>query len=79
MIYFLKFTSMVFKMGRIKQTYLKRVADKLMKEYADEFTVDFDANKMRVQELSTVESKSMRNKIAGYITRVMKTNLSETG
>ena len=70
---------MVFKMGRIKQTYLKRVADKLMKEYADEFTVDFDANKMRVQELSTVESKSMRNKIAGYITRVMKTNLSETG
>ena len=66
-------------MGRIKQTYLKRVADRLMKEYADEFTADFEENKKKVQELSNVESKSIRNKIAGYITRVMKKNLSESG
>ncbi len=59
-------------MGRIKHTYLKRIADKLMKEYADEFTTDFEENKKKVQELTNVESKSMRNKIAGYITRVMK-------
>lgn len=65
-------------MGRIKQTYLKRIAEKLMKEYKEEFTTDFEENKKKVQELSDVESKPIRNKIAGYITRAVKKNLSET-
>jgi small subunit ribosomal protein S17e len=59
-------------MGRIKQTYLKRVAKNLMIEYPDVFSTDFDHNKKKVQELSTVSSKSIRNKIAGYLSRVMK-------
>jgi small subunit ribosomal protein S17e len=59
-------------MGRIKQTYLKRVAKNLMAEYPDEFGTDFDVNKKKVGELSTVKSKSIRNKIAGYLSRVMK-------
>lgn len=65
-------------MGRIKQTYLKRIAEKLMKEYEDEFSTDFEENKKKVQELSDVESKPIRNKIAGYITRAVKKNLAET-
>ncbi|HEX55460.1 MAG: 30S ribosomal protein S17e [Candidatus Altiarchaeales archaeon] len=59
-------------MGRIKQAFLKRIADKLLEEYGDEFTTDFETNKRKVQEFSNVESKTMRNKIAGYITRVKK-------
>ena len=59
-------------MGRIKQTYLKRIADGLMKEYGGEFSVDFNNNKEKVQEFSDVKSNVIRNKIAGYITRVMK-------
>ncbi len=59
-------------MGRIKQTYLKRIAEKLIKEYGGEFDREFEVNKKKVQELSTIGSKSMRNKIAGYITRVMR-------
>jgi small subunit ribosomal protein S17e len=59
-------------MGRIKPTYLKRIAEKLMREYGDEFTTDFEGNKGKVQELSNVKSKSMRNKIAGCITRIVK-------
>jgi len=59
-------------MGRIKQTYLKRVAKNLMAEYPDEFNTDFDNNKKKVGEFSTVKSKSIRNKIAGYLSRVMK-------
>lgn len=59
-------------MGRIKQTYLKRVAKNLMAEYPEQFNTDFDNNKKKVQELSTVRSKSIRNKIAGYLSRVMK-------
>ncbi|MBU4201928.1 MAG: hypothetical protein KKB85_02120 [Candidatus Altiarchaeota archaeon] len=34
-------------------------------------------NKEKVQELSTVKSKSIRNKIAGYITKVMKRDATE--
>lgn len=59
-------------MGRIKQFYLKRIAGRLMTEYGDEFSTDFDNNKKKVQELSDVTSTVIRNKIAGYITRVMK-------
>ncbi|MBN2014124.1 MAG: 30S ribosomal protein S17e [Candidatus Altiarchaeota archaeon] len=64
-------------MGRIKQTYLKRVAEKLMKEYREEFSINFEGNKKRVQELTDVKSKPMRNKIAGCITRAVKKNLAE--
>jgi len=59
-------------MGRIKQTYLKRIANELLEEYKGEFGKNFQKNKEKVQELSTVKSKPIRNKIAGYITKVVK-------
>jgi small subunit ribosomal protein S17e len=59
-------------MGRIKQTYLKRVAKKLLKEYPDVFTAEFQDNKKKVASHTDITSKSIRNKIAGYITRVVK-------
>ncbi|MBD3260169.1 MAG: 30S ribosomal protein S17e [Candidatus Altiarchaeales archaeon] len=59
-------------MGRIKQTYLKRVAGKLLKQYPGEFSLAFQHNKERVQKYTDVSSKSMRNKIAGSITRMVK-------
>jgi len=59
-------------MGRIKQVFLKRIAHKLLEEYGDEFGTDFETNKKKVQEFSNVESKTIRNKVAGYITRVKK-------
>lgn len=59
-------------MGRIKQTYLKRVAKSLMEAHPGEFSADFNHNKVKVAELTTVQSKSIRNKIAGYLSRVMK-------
>lgn len=62
----------MIKMGRIKQFYLKRIADRLMTEYSDEFSTSFENNKKKVQELTDGTSKVIRNKIAGYITRVIK-------
>ena len=62
-------------MGRIKQTYLKRVAEKLMKEYPQVFTKnDFQDNKRKVATHTDITSKSIRNKIAGYITKKIKQN-----
>lgn len=54
-------------MGTIKPTYIKSLAKQLLKEVPD-FTDDFDANKKLVEEHTNVESKGVRNRIAGYIT-----------
>ncbi|HIE34231.1 MAG TPA: 30S ribosomal protein S17e [Candidatus Altiarchaeales archaeon] len=59
-------------MGRIKQVFLKRIAHRLLEEYGDEFGADFETNKKKVQEFSNVESKTIRNKVAGYITIAKK-------
>jgi small subunit ribosomal protein S17e len=56
-------------MGNIRPTYIKRVAIELVKKYPDQFTADFQHNKLKVTELCDVEIKNMRNKIAGYVTR----------
>ena len=56
-------------MGNIRPTYIKRVAIELVKQYASEFTEDFEHNKKKVSELSDVGSILMRNRIAGYVTR----------
>ncbi|HHQ44929.1 MAG TPA: 30S ribosomal protein S17e [Candidatus Altiarchaeales archaeon] len=64
-------------MGCIKQTYLKRVAEKFLEEYPEEFKGGFDENKVKVGRLTDVTSKSMRNKIAGCITHTLRKKHSE--
>ena len=60
-------------MGRIKTTLTKRIALKLMKEYGDRFKEDFQSNKKIVDELTDITLKKMRNIIAGYISRLKRT------
>ena len=59
-------------MGNIKQTFIKRVARELFDRYPDQFTRDFEHNKKKVEELTNVTSKTIRNRIAGYITRLVR-------
>lgn len=54
-------------MGAIKQTYIKSLAKHLLKDVPD-FTADFELNKQLVEQHTNVESKGVRNRIAGYIT-----------
>jgi len=56
-------------MGNIRPTYIKRVAIELVERFPDQFTSDFDHNKKKVAELATIQGKSMKNRIAGYVTR----------
>lgn len=55
-------------MGNIRQTYIKRVAIELVSRFPDEFTGTFDDNKLKVSELTDIQSKTMRNRVAGYAT-----------
>ena len=59
-------------MGRVRPTYIKRVAIELVRNYSDRFTEDFDHNKAVVAELTDVDSLTMRNRITGYVTRFRK-------
>ena len=59
-------------MGRIKTTLIKRNTLKMFSLYKDKFTTDFIKNKLVVNELAEVQSKKLRNVIAGYVTRLKK-------
>ena len=59
-------------MGRIKTLLAKRIAGKLVKEYVQEFTSEFDKNKTLVEKYTNVSSTKMRNIIAGYTARLVK-------
>jgi len=56
-------------LGNIRQTHIKNVAIELVKRYPEQFTGDFQNNKEKVDQLATVSSKLLRNRIAGYVTR----------
>ncbi|WP_436906965.1 30S ribosomal protein S17e [Halosimplex marinum] len=53
----------------IKPAYVKKTATLLMERYPNAFGQDFEHNKDVVAELTNVESKGVRNRIAGYVTR----------
>jgi small subunit ribosomal protein S17e len=53
----------------IKPKYVKQLGKLLLEKYPEAFNTDFETNKESVAELTNVESKGVRNRIAGYITR----------
>jgi len=59
-------------MGRIKLQLIKRTTNKLMKEHKEEFKEDFNENKKIVEKHTDVSNKKLRNRIAGYVTKLMK-------
>ncbi len=61
-------------MGNIRPSFIKLRAKALIAEHPDEFTTDFDHNKVKVEELADMShsTKKMRNWIAGYVTRYIQ-------
>lgn len=53
----------------IKPAYVKKTGHILMERYPEAFSGDFEHNKESVQALTNIESKGVRNRIAGYVTR----------
>ena len=60
-------------MGRIKTQQIKRVTLQLIKEHGSEFKKDFSKNKELVEQFVDIKSKKLRNVVAGYVTRLKKT------
>ncbi len=56
-------------MGRVRPRYIKSLARRLLEVYPDRFSDDFETNKKVVAELADIPSKTVRNRVAGEITR----------
>ncbi|MGB7968375.1 MAG: 30S ribosomal protein S17e [Methanobacterium sp.] len=59
-------------MGNIRTSFVKRTSRELIETYEGTFTTDFDENKLLVEKFTTVSTKHLRNKIAGYVTRLVR-------
>ena len=59
-------------MGRVRPVFIKKVAKELIVKYPDVFNDDFDENKILLSKYTLIQSKSVRNRIAGYLVHLVK-------
>ena len=64
-------------MGSIRPGYIKNAARILLRDYPDEFTTDFETNKRLVEQFTDVSSKTVRNRIAGYLVTLIKRRIAD--
>jgi small subunit ribosomal protein S17e len=55
---------------------VKNAARTLLAYYPDEFTADFETNKRLVEQYTDVKTKKVRNRIAGYLVRLVKIRIA---
>lgn len=59
-------------MGCVRTTFVKRAARELLEAHPEKFSADFEQNKKAVDELLPHIGKSIRNRIAGYISTLIQ-------
>mmetsp|Transcript_2483 Transcript_2483/g.4118 ORF Transcript_2483/g.4118 Transcript_2483/m.4118 type:complete len:128 (-) Transcript_2483:99-482(-) len=59
-------------MGRVRTKTVKKAARVIVEKYYAKLTLDFQINKKIAEEVATIPSKRLRNKIAGFTTHLMK-------
>ncbi len=56
---------------------IKRISYEVLDEHKSKFGEDFADNKKVLDQISIIRSKSLKNKISGYITRFIKKEIRE--
>jgi len=59
-------------MGRVRTKTVKKAARVVIEKYYTKLTLDFHTNKRICEEIAIIPSKKLRNKIAGFVTHLMK-------
>lgn len=62
-------------LGKVRTEMVKRISIELMDMYPFSFVPEFEPNKQFLNEIGLDVSKKLRNKIAGYITTMVKSDL----
>jgi small subunit ribosomal protein S17e len=58
-------------LGKVRPERVKRIAKELVQRFPDKFTTDFENNKKLVEDFVEISSVRLRNRIAGYVTRLV--------
>ncbi|MFX0068965.1 MAG: 30S ribosomal protein S17e [Promethearchaeota archaeon] len=59
-------------MGKVRTEVVKRLAREIINTYPEHFTTDFEDNKQKLFLVAEIKTKRLRNRIAGYITHLVK-------
>ncbi|MBX5327303.1 MAG: 30S ribosomal protein S17e [Candidatus Bathyarchaeia archaeon] len=58
-------------MGKVRPEQVKKIARELVRRYPDYFSTNFEENKKTISRLARIYSPRMKNRIAGYVTRLI--------
>ena len=56
---------------------VRRISEELLTKYHDAFGTDFQKNKEQLDQVAVIRSKMLKNRIAGYITKIRVKELAE--
>jgi len=59
-------------MGRVRTREIKNLALRILEENKDKFTDKFEENKKILNQLYSFYSAKLRNRICGYITKLIR-------
>ena len=54
--------------GRVRTKTVKKASRIIIEKYYQKLTLDFDINKRVAEDVATIQTKRLRNKIAGFTT-----------
>lgn len=57
-------------MGRVRNSIVKRAGEKIVAKYYMKLGRDFHHNKLVVKDVAEIQSKRLRNQVAGFVTRL---------
>jgi small subunit ribosomal protein S17e len=59
-------------MGKVRPDFIKRVARELVMKEPKLYSAVFDENKQILNQITDIKTNRLRNRIAGYITSIVK-------
>ncbi len=59
-------------MGKVRPDFIKRVARELVTKEPNLYSKVFDENKQILNQITDIKTNRLRNRIAGYITSIVK-------
>jgi small subunit ribosomal protein S17e len=62
-------------LGKVRTEMIKRISLELIERYPYSFGTDFEPNKQFLKQVGLDVSKKLRNKVAGYVTTIVKSDL----
>lgn len=59
-------------MGKIRTHEIKRAGRELLEKFPEDFTEDFQENKEFLKEKKLIDNKVLRNRVAGYMVKLVE-------